>query len=61
MAANYERIYYHLAKTWRAGDQHRSARPARDNPLTGAAARQWHAMLRAKSLIAGKDDEPAVT
>jgi glycosyltransferase involved in cell wall biosynthesis len=57
MAANYERVYYHLAETWRTTRQRKSARLTWDAALARQAARQWHAIPGGNGAISGKEDK----
>jgi glycosyltransferase involved in cell wall biosynthesis len=54
MAANYERVYYHLAETWRTTRQQKLARPTWDAAL---AARPWHSTCEGKGLNGGNEDK----
>jgi glycosyltransferase involved in cell wall biosynthesis len=57
MAANYERIYYGLAQTWRTARQYESTLPARNAALARQAARPWHSVSGRNGTVGGKGDK----
>jgi glycosyltransferase involved in cell wall biosynthesis len=57
MAANYERVYYHLAETWCTARQAESAFSTRNASLARQVAQPWHSNSGRHGAINGTDDK----